>query len=182
MQTTESRFRLWIASVWQWFGTLSAKLDFMDRKSRVKNRFLNPDEQTRCEHDRITYHTLVRVAGVLVRLTFAPMSIEIAVWSPRPSVASRWSILHLQRSYTGMLLCIYWKLSSCSLRVWLGPGGLILTWRNCCENGTDSTCRHICNLKYVYMLQMNHKLSLTSLEYADAVWGSIECMPLENKQ
>ena len=45
---------------------------------RVKNRFLNPDEQTRCEHDRITYHTLVRVAGWLVRLTFASMSIEIA--------------------------------------------------------------------------------------------------------
>ena len=39
---------------------------------------MNPDEQTRCEHDRITYHTLVRVAGWLVRLTFASMSIEIA--------------------------------------------------------------------------------------------------------
>ena len=39
---------------------------------------MNPDEQTRCEHDRITYHILVRVAGRLVRLTFASMSIKIA--------------------------------------------------------------------------------------------------------
>ena len=70
-------FHLSFAYVWQRFGTLSDVLCCTERKLRVKNRFLNPDEQTRCEHDRITYHTLVRVAGWLVRLTFASMSIKI---------------------------------------------------------------------------------------------------------
>ena len=75
---SESRFVPSIASVWQRFDTLTATTSCMERKLRVKNLFLNRHEQTRCEHDRITYHTLVRVAGWLVRLTFASMSIEIA--------------------------------------------------------------------------------------------------------
>ena len=50
----------------------------MERKLRVKNRFSNRHEQTYCEHDQFTYHVLVRVAGWLVRLTFASMSIKIA--------------------------------------------------------------------------------------------------------
>jgi len=49
----------------------------MERKLRVKNRFSNRHEQTYCEHDQFTYHVLVRVAGWLVRLTFASMLIEI---------------------------------------------------------------------------------------------------------
>ena len=65
------------ASVWQRFDTLTATKFCTDRKLRVKNRFLNPDEQTYCEHDHFTYHVLVRVAGWLVRLTFASMLIEI---------------------------------------------------------------------------------------------------------
>ena len=59
-------------------GHLDAKKSCMERKLRVKNRFSNRHEQTYCEHDQFAYHVLVRVAGWLVRLTFASMSIEIA--------------------------------------------------------------------------------------------------------
>ena len=75
---SENRFVPSIASVWQRFDTLTATKSCMERKLRVKNRFSNRHEQTYCEHDQFTYHVLVRVAGWLVRLTFASMSIKIA--------------------------------------------------------------------------------------------------------
>ena len=78
MHASRSRFVPSIASVWQRFDTLTAKKSCMERKLRVKNRFSNRHEQTYCEHDQFTYHVLVRVAGWLVRLTFASMSIKIA--------------------------------------------------------------------------------------------------------
>jgi hypothetical protein len=78
MHASRSRFVPSIASVWQRFDTLTATKSCMERKLRVKNRFSNRHEQTYCEHDQFTYHVLVRVAGWLVRLTFASMSIKIA--------------------------------------------------------------------------------------------------------
>ena len=78
MHASRSRSVPSIASVWQRFDTLTATKSCMERKLRVKNRFSNRHEQTYCEHDQFTYHVPVRVAGWLVRLTFASMSIKIA--------------------------------------------------------------------------------------------------------